>query len=91
MLSIALACGRLVIASALGNFAETVTNGVEGHLVPPGDVPALSAAMAHMLEDRAFTASCGRQARALADAVPSWDDIAALTVDAYRYDRLVPA
>ncbi len=84
VLSIALACGRPIIASKLGNFAETVTDGVQGHLVPPGDVPALAAAMAHMLSDRDFAASCSRQARALVDAVPSWDGIAALTADAYR-------
>ncbi len=84
VLSIALACGRPVIASNLGNFAETITDGVQGHLVPPGDVPALAAAMGHMLSDRDFAASCSRQARALVDAVPSWDGIAALTADAYR-------
>ena len=84
VLSIALACGRPVIASNLGNFAETVTDGLQGHLVPPGDVPALAAAMAHMLSDRDFAASCSRQARALVDAVPTWDGIAALTADAYR-------
>lgn len=84
VLSIALACGRPVIASNLGNFAETITDGVQGHLVPPGDIPALAAAMAHMLSDRDFAASCSRQARALVDAVPSWDGIAALTADAYR-------
>ncbi|MGI4945594.1 MAG: glycosyltransferase family 4 protein [Janthinobacterium lividum] len=84
VLSIALACGRPVIASNLGNFAETITDGVQGHLVPPGDVPALAAAMAHVLSDRDFAASCSRQARALVDAVPSWDGIAALTADAYR-------
>lgn len=84
VLSIALACGCPVIASNLGNFAETITDGMQGHLAPPGDVPALAAAMAHMLSDRNFAASCSRQARALIDAVPTWDGIAALTADAYR-------
>jgi len=84
VLSIALACGRPVIASNLGNFAETITDGVQGHLVPPGNVQALAAAMTHMLSDRDFAATCSREARALVDAVPSWDGIAALTADAYR-------
>lgn len=84
VLSIALACGRPVIASNLGSFAETITDGVQGHLVSPGDVPALTAAMAHMLSDRDFAASCSRQARILIDAMPSWDSIAALTASAYR-------
>ncbi len=87
VLSIALACGRPVIASDLGNFAETVVDGVQGHLVPPGDVATLSAAMAHMLSDRAFAASCARQARGLVDAVPSWDEIARLTTAVYQNAR----
>ena len=84
VLSIALACGRPVIASNLGNFAETLQDGVQGHLVPPDDIPALSAAMTHMLADRAFAASCASAARRLVDAVPNWDDIGRLTAAVYR-------
>ncbi len=87
VLSIALACARPVIASALGSFAETIVDGVHGHLVPPGDAPPLTAAMAHVLDDRAFTANASRQARALVDAVPGWDEIAGLTAEAYRRAR----
>jgi glycosyltransferase involved in cell wall biosynthesis len=54
VLSLALAHGRPVIASALGNFREVLEDGVQGLLVPPDDVAALSAAMARLLADRAF-------------------------------------
>lgn len=84
VLSIALACGRPVVASDLGNFAETLTDGVEGHLVPPGDAAALAGAMAHLLRDRAFAASCAAAARRLVDAVPGWDEIGRLTAGVYR-------
>ena len=40
VLSIALARGRPVIASRLGNFAEMIEDGVQGLLVPPGDADA---------------------------------------------------
>jgi glycosyltransferase involved in cell wall biosynthesis len=49
VLSIALAHGCPVLASALGSFAEEVRDGVDGLLVPPGDVGALSAALARMI------------------------------------------
>lgn len=87
VLSIALACGRPVIASNLGNFAETIMDGVQGHLVTPDNVPALASAMSRMLEDRHFAASCAAAARALADAVPSWDEIGVRTTQVYTESR----
>ena len=87
VLSIALACGRPVIASNLGNFAETIADGVQGHLVPPGNVPALAGAMSHMLEDRQFTASCAAAARALVEVVPDWDEIGARTARVYAVGK----
>jgi glycosyltransferase involved in cell wall biosynthesis len=38
----ALAHGVPVIASAIGGLAETVRNGIDGYLVPPGDVDAMT-------------------------------------------------
>jgi glycosyltransferase involved in cell wall biosynthesis len=83
VLSIALAHGRPVIASAIGNFAEALTDGLQGHLVPPGDVSMLRDAMAHMLSDRHFAASCSRAARETFDRIPSWAEIGRLTSSAY--------
>ncbi len=90
VLSIALACGRPVIASNLGNFAETINDGIHGHLVPPGDVPALTQAMSHILEDRHFAASCAVAARRLADAVPDWSQIGAMTAAVYQEGSMEP-
>ncbi len=41
----ALACGRAVVASAVGGLAQVVADGVTGRLVPAGDVAALADAL----------------------------------------------
>ncbi len=83
VMSIALAHGRPIVASAIGNFAETLQDGVHGHLVAPGDVPALTAALAHLIGDRDFAASCARAAGRLARAAPGWAEIGRRTADVY--------
>ncbi len=81
---LALAHGRPVIASRLGSFAEQLVDGTHGHLVPPGDIPALSAAMDHLVTNRRFAAACAAAVRQRAETVPSWDEIAGQTVRLYR-------
>ena len=54
----ALACGTPVIASAVGGLKEVIRDGENGLLVPPGDVPALSAALLR-LADRELRARLG--------------------------------
>lgn len=52
----AMACGTIVVASAVGGIPEYLRDGENGFLVPPGDSPALEAAV-----DRAF--SLGKEER----------------------------
>ena len=87
VLFLALAHGRPVVASALGSFAETLTDGVHGHLVPPDDAAALSRAMAHLIADRRFAARCAAAARLLGTAVSDWTEIARSTVEIYEEAR----
>jgi glycosyltransferase involved in cell wall biosynthesis len=47
----ALACGVPVIASAAGGMAEAVRDGLNGLLVPPGDVTALRAILQRLAND----------------------------------------
>lgn len=47
----AAAAGVPIVASAAGGIPEAVHDGVNGLLVPPGDVPALAAAVARLLTD----------------------------------------
>ena len=47
----ALACGTPVVASAVGGLKETVRDGQTGWAVPPGDAPALAAAIREALDN----------------------------------------
>lgn len=51
VLATAFRSGRPVIASRVGSFEEYVEDGVNGLLVPPGDAPALAAAMRRLRDD----------------------------------------
>ena len=77
-----------IVASALGDFAERIEDGVQGLLVPPDDTSALTAALARMIGDRGFAAECGRNARLLAEATPDWTEIGRQTLEVYDRARL---
>jgi glycosyltransferase involved in cell wall biosynthesis len=84
VLGIAMTHGRPILASNLASFAETVTNGVEGLLVPADDADALAKAMAQFITDRNFAASCARNAVRRVGMIPSWREIAERTEILYR-------
>jgi glycosyltransferase involved in cell wall biosynthesis len=69
-----LAVGTPVIATAVGGVAEVVRDAENGLLVPPGDVPALAAAI------RRFAGDAELRRRLRAAAAPS--------VEPYRIERL---
>ncbi len=68
----AMACGRPVVASAVGGLTETVVEGVTGWTCPPGDGAALAGRIADVLDNPG-------EARRRADA--------ALRMVRERYDR----
>lgn len=53
-----------VVSTRLSGIPELIEDGVSGLLVPPGDVAALTAALASVLDDAARAAALGRAARA---------------------------
>jgi glycosyltransferase involved in cell wall biosynthesis len=61
----AFACGRAVVATAVGGVPEVVRPGETGWLVPPRDRSALAAALSDALADRAHTDGLGRAGRAI--------------------------
>jgi glycosyltransferase involved in cell wall biosynthesis len=55
--------GRPVIGSAIGGNLDMIEDGRTGFLVPPGDVPALAAAMDRLLGDPDLCRRLGQEAR----------------------------
>lgn len=60
----ALAHGTPVVASAIGGMLDTVHDGVDGHLVPPGDVAALVARVRALVADPTRARDMGLAGRA---------------------------
>jgi glycosyltransferase involved in cell wall biosynthesis len=59
----AMACGLPVIATAVGGTPEVIENNVNGLLVPPKDVDALSEAILHLIRHPAQAQRFGQAAR----------------------------
>ena len=68
-----LASGLAVVAPAVGQLEERLTDGVDALLVPPHDLDALVAALTRLRDDPALAARIGRAGRAAAEADWSWD------------------
>lgn len=58
------AAGRPVVATRVGGVPELVRDGADGLLVPPGDPPALAAALRALLADPALARRLGEAGRA---------------------------
>ena len=78
----AMAVGLPIVATDVAGIPDMVRDGQEGLLVPPGDVPALAAAIASLLGDRELRRSIGGRASArvteefdLPTGVENWDHL----------------
>ena len=80
--------GTAVAASASGGLTEQVAQGETGFLAPPGDAPALAAALERIVRDRDFAEQLGAAARTRALADLTFDRHVDRIVDLYR--ALVP-
>lgn len=83
VLSLALGQGRAILASDIGGFKETLTDGASARLVPPGDADALAAAMSALAEQPDERVRLGRAARDLAVRMQDWGGIADRTLALY--------
>ncbi len=89
----AMAAGRVLVASDIPAFRETVTDGVDGLLAPVADVPALADRIATAAADPALRARIGAAARERSlghsmDAfLSAWENVIARTIAAPRTAR----
>ncbi|MFN2616539.1 MAG: glycosyltransferase [Thermoleophilaceae bacterium] len=84
VLYVAMAFGKAIVLSAVGGFREAVEDHDVGRLVPPGDAPALAAALRALLDDPAERGAMGRRAAAAASGPYSWDEVGRQTLRLYE-------
>jgi glycosyltransferase involved in cell wall biosynthesis len=81
----AMACAAPVIASDIGGIPEVVRrSGVNGILVPPGDVLALTDAMRTLVRDESLRRRLGQAARQRVLAEYTVEQMVEQTLDVYR-------
>jgi glycosyltransferase involved in cell wall biosynthesis len=80
----AMACGRPVVATAVGGLVDTVADGVTGDLVPPRDPERLGEVLAALLADDERRAAYGAAGVKRARARYRWSRVAADTETVYR-------
>jgi glycosyltransferase involved in cell wall biosynthesis len=80
----AMACGRPVIATAVGGLTDTVVDGVTGVLVPPRNPLALAATVRRLLADPTMLFGYGMAGRDRARARFTWQRIALDTLRNYE-------
>jgi glycosyltransferase involved in cell wall biosynthesis len=78
-----LAFGKPMVLSAVGGFPEVADAGA-ARLVPPGDVPALAAALEELFGDETARRELAAAATRAAAGPFSWDEVARQTMDLYR-------
>nr|WP_245554058.1 glycosyltransferase [Nocardia takedensis] len=84
----AMACGRPVVATAVGGLRDTVVDGVTGRLLASADPHEVAAAVRPLLEDSTLRETWGAAADDRARDGYNWDRVAAATRHAYL--RAVP-
>jgi glycosyltransferase involved in cell wall biosynthesis len=82
------AAGVPIVASNVGGIPEVVRDGVNGRLVPPADVPALTTASLELLADAALRARFAEAGRDLVRREFSTDQMVEGNLAVYR--ELVP-
>ncbi|HEX5593109.1 MAG TPA: glycosyltransferase family 4 protein [Solirubrobacterales bacterium] len=78
-----LAFGKPMVLSAVGGFPEVAETGA-ARLVPPGDTPALAAALEELAADEAARRDLAAAATRAAAGPFSWDEAARRTLKLYR-------
>jgi glycosyltransferase involved in cell wall biosynthesis len=80
----AMACGRPVVATAVGGLVDSVVDGLTGDLVPPRDAVRLGEVLADLLADDERRAAYGAAGVRRARARYRWSRVVAETESVYR-------
>jgi glycosyltransferase involved in cell wall biosynthesis len=80
----AMAAGLPAVGWDAGNLPNLARNGEEGLAVPPGDVPALAAALWRLCDDEGVRLRMADAAKRRAQSFPTWEDSAGLLFAALR-------
>jgi glycosyltransferase involved in cell wall biosynthesis len=80
----AMACGRPVVATAVGGLVDSVVDGETGDLVPPRDPERLGAALAALLDDESRRVAYGAAGVRRARSRYRWSRVVADTDAVYR-------
>ncbi|MEA3211888.1 MAG: hypothetical protein QOE70_4945 [Chthoniobacter sp.] len=59
----AMACGKALVANAVDGVADTIRDGVEGFLVPPGEVALFAERIVQLIEDPALRQAMGERGK----------------------------
>lgn len=80
----AMACGRPVVASAVGGLLDTVQHGVTGFHVPPRSPAAAALAIRRILADSRLAGDLSVAGRDRAETYYGWERVAQATLSAYQ-------
>jgi glycosyltransferase involved in cell wall biosynthesis len=79
----AMSMKKPVVGARTGGIAESLTNGLTGLLVPPGDSGAIAAAVKRLHDDPDLAAELGENGRNMVEKRFSWEKVAQETLEAY--------
>jgi glycosyltransferase involved in cell wall biosynthesis len=79
-----MACGTAVVATHCGGPAEIISHGVDGLLIPPGDISALTSALKQLTENPSLCEKLGHMAKRKVEENFSTSVIAPRTANWYQ-------
>jgi glycosyltransferase involved in cell wall biosynthesis len=82
-----MSAGRPIVASRVAGIPDVIDDGQHGVLVPPGDAPALAAAIGRLLDDPAAALRLGERARRRVLHELTWEAACEQFVAAYQQAR----
>lgn len=80
----AMACGRPVVATAVGGALDVIEDGHNGLLVPPKTPQAMAAAVARIVRNPGLATQLGRAARRTVEERYSWDVVGHHYLEEYQ-------